>query len=170
MEKLNELLEKYFRAETSVAEENELKRYFQSEDVAPEHEMYRPMFALFEEEKTETAEPDKKIISHQKKSTSRFWIRTISYSGIAAALAITLWLQRPTENENYAIISGNRIEDAEYATKYAEKKLSKATEMLRSSMKPMENIEKVRESLKPMQKVSETREKINELQNKLNFR
>ena len=34
MEKINELLEKYFRAETTLAEDNELKIYFSDSIIA----------------------------------------------------------------------------------------------------------------------------------------
>jgi hypothetical protein len=45
------LLEKYFDGETTLAEENEIKAYFASADVAPEFEMYKPLFGYFEQEK-----------------------------------------------------------------------------------------------------------------------
>lgn len=41
------LLEKYFDAATSIVEEQELKSYFSSQDVAPHLEQYRPMFGYF---------------------------------------------------------------------------------------------------------------------------
>ena len=170
MEKLNELLEKYFRGGTSLSEENELKDYFSTAEIAPEHEVYRLMFAVFVEEKLVTINPSKKLIEPQKRSLKRLWIQTFSYSGIAAAILLTLWIQRPVPSENYAVVSGTRIEDSEYAQKYVERKLNKASEILTNGMRPMQSIDRVRESLKPMEKVSETREKIVEIQNKLQFK
>lgn len=170
MEKLNELLEKYFRGETTLSEENELKKHFSSDEVAPHHEMYRSMFAVFELEKQETINPTKKLIDPRKRSLKRLWIQTFSYSGIAAAILLTLWIQRPVPSENYAVVSGTRIEDSEYAQKYVERKLNKASEILTNGMKPMQSIDKVRESMKPMEKISETREKIEEIQNKLQIK
>lgn len=170
MEKLNELLDKYFRGETSLSEENELKKHFLSDKVAPEHEVYRSMFVVFEEEKLETIDPSEKLIEPRKRSLKRLWIQAFSYSGIAAAILLTLWIQRPVPSENYAVVSGTRIEDAEYAQKYVERKLNKASEILTNGLKPMQSIDKVRESLKPMEKVSEIREKIVEIQNKLQFK
>ena len=170
MEKLNEILEKYFRGETTINEENELKKHFLSDSVAPEHEMYRSMFTAFEQEKQETMNPSKKLIEPRKRSLKRLWIQTFSYSGIAAAILLTLWIQRPVPSENYAVVSGRRIEDSEYAQKYVERKLNKASEILTNGMKPMQSIDKVRESMKPMEKISETREKIEEIQNKLQIK
>ena len=55
LHKIESLLEKYFEGETSVAEENQLKDYFSSADVAPEMEPYRPMLTYFKRAKAETA-------------------------------------------------------------------------------------------------------------------
>jgi len=49
------LLEKYFDGDTSIAEENQLKDYFSSADVAPEFEPYKPMFAYFNRAKHESS-------------------------------------------------------------------------------------------------------------------
>ncbi|MEL6637287.1 MAG: hypothetical protein AAFW73_16535 [Bacteroidota bacterium] len=44
---LSELLEKYWAGESSLAEEAQLREYFQSGAVAPEHEQYAPLFQFF---------------------------------------------------------------------------------------------------------------------------
>ncbi|HSN48881.1 MAG TPA: hypothetical protein VLR29_08980, partial [Flavobacterium sp.] len=43
--------EKYFRSETSIAEDNELREYFSSSVVPPSLEKYRPNFGYFDLEK-----------------------------------------------------------------------------------------------------------------------
>ncbi|AWA29934.1 hypothetical protein HYN48_07495 [Flavobacterium magnum] len=48
-----QLLEKYFEGETTVAEEKWLHQYFASAEVAPELEMYKPLFGYFENEKSQ---------------------------------------------------------------------------------------------------------------------
>jgi hypothetical protein len=45
LDRIEILLEKYFEAETSIVEEQELKNYFTSSDVAPLLEQYKPLFA-----------------------------------------------------------------------------------------------------------------------------
>lgn len=50
---LEKLLEKYLAAETSIAEENELKIYFSGNDVAPHLAAYREMFGYFSASKNE---------------------------------------------------------------------------------------------------------------------
>lgn len=55
---IEKLLQKYLDAETTIAEENELKNYFLSDNVAPHLEEYKALFEYFsiskEEEFTKT--------------------------------------------------------------------------------------------------------------------
>ena len=44
---INQLIEKYWNAETNLQEEAELRAYFSSDDVAPEHEQYKDLFTFF---------------------------------------------------------------------------------------------------------------------------
>ena len=43
---IEQLLEKYFEGETSIDEEQALKDYFNSENVAPHLEMHKPLLQL----------------------------------------------------------------------------------------------------------------------------
>ena len=53
LDRIEILLAKYFEAETSIAEEQELKNYFNSSDVAPLLEQYKPLFAYAVQAKQE---------------------------------------------------------------------------------------------------------------------
>jgi len=164
MEMMNELLDKYFRGETSLHEEAELKKYFALGNVEKEHEPYRALFGVFAEEKQETVKaPLKKVITKQKQ-VKTLWIKTFSYSGIAAALVLALWIQRPQQNGDYAVIHGRRIESPEYAQQYAEKKLNSVNEILKDGLKPMKRMEIVKKNLQLLNKISETQDKMNELE------
>lgn len=167
MERVDFLLEKYFLGETTLAEENELKQYFRSEKISEKYAQYKPLFAAFDEElKVLPQKPLVGIIPELKRHRS-IWIQTFAYTGVAAAIAIVFWFQRPNQSQNFAVVSGNQIQDTEFAQKYAEKKLNKVNEILNRSMKPVDNIDKIKKDLQPIQKLRNVKCQINELQNKL---
>ena len=51
--RIEKILEKYFEATTTAAEEQELREYFTGEQVAPHLQAYSSMFTYFSEAKTE---------------------------------------------------------------------------------------------------------------------
>jgi hypothetical protein len=79
--KIEALLEKYFGGETSVAEENELKDYFSSPNVAEHLEQYRPLFGYF-------AEAKKQKLTHQVSLTSKK--RKVTWLSIAASIVMMM--------------------------------------------------------------------------------
>jgi hypothetical protein len=44
---INKLLEKYWNAETDLNEEATLSKYFAGDEIAPEHEQYKPLFQIY---------------------------------------------------------------------------------------------------------------------------
>ncbi|MCA1967282.1 MAG: hypothetical protein LDL23_11640, partial [Flavobacterium sp.] len=73
---VEQLLEKYFQGETTIAEEKQLKAYFSSNDVAPHLAKYQSLFGYFETQKGTQFE-QKLPLQPRKQSTVK-WI------GIAA--------------------------------------------------------------------------------------
>ena len=55
--KIEQLLEKYFEGETTVAEEIQLKQYFSTEQVAVHLEHFKPLFVYLTAEKEEEFKP-----------------------------------------------------------------------------------------------------------------
>lgn len=170
MEMMNELLEKYFRGETSLSEEKELKKYFSEGNVASEHEVYRALFEEFKMELNETAKaPLVKVIPVQRK-IKRIWIQTFAYTAIAATLLLLVWIQFPQTSDNFARIDGKIIDNQEFVQKYTEKKLNKVNNILARSMEPMKSFNKVRQDIEPLQNVRDIRTKMNEIKNKLKIK
>ena len=172
MESINILIEKYFNGETTLQEENILKNYFKSEKVEASHEIYRPLFEVFQRESEEIYQPKSvKVIDYQPTNRRRNWLQIASISGVAATVLLAIWfLHFNTDGADYAVVNGKRINDAEYAQKIAQAKVDKVNDVLGRSFKPMGSFKKVRRSLEPVNKLSEVRLNLNEIENKLNFK
>lgn len=81
LNKMEKLLEKYFGGETSIVEENELKNYFSSSNVAPHLEQYKPLFGYFGEVKKEKFEKDISLTSKKQK---------MAWLSIAASIVVMI--------------------------------------------------------------------------------
>jgi len=148
MERIDKLLDKYFKGETTLAEEAELKQYFANGNIAPEHKPFCALFQAFGEElQQKSTAPVTKVLPMQQ-TGRRMWVRTLVYSGIAASLVLAVWIQRPCQEEDYAIIRGRRIDNPEYAQRYAEKKMNDVNEMLQHRLKPLRDAEALKENLR----------------------
>ena len=90
-DKIEIILEKYFEGETSIAEENQLKDYFSSSDVAQHLEQYKPMFGFFAAAKAETS---RHVIPLQSKK------RNVAWLSIAASVVVLLGLGTVTYFNN----------------------------------------------------------------------
>ncbi len=148
MERINKLLDNYFKGESTLAEEAELKQYFATGTIAPEHTPYSALFQAFGQElQQQYTAPVTKVLPKQP-TARRMWVRALFYSGIAASLVLAVWIQRPRQEEDYAIIHGQRINNPEYAQQYAEKKLNDVNEMLQHRLKPLRDAEDLKENLR----------------------
>jgi len=81
LDKIEILLEKYFEGETSIAEENELKDYFSSPNVAPHLEQYQSLFGYFLEAREQKFAHE--VPLHSKK-------RKVAWLSIAASVVVVL--------------------------------------------------------------------------------
>ncbi len=96
---IEKLLEKYFEATTTVAEENTLRKYFAQESVATHLEQYRPMFNYFSNAKTEQF-TKLNALSESVKPRRRFDYRWISVAAsVVIAVGIYFGYERYTHNQ-----------------------------------------------------------------------
>jgi hypothetical protein len=72
LDNIEKLVEKYFEAETSIAEEKELKAYFSSQNVAPHLEHYKPLFGYAIQAKEEQYAVSIPALSNKK--PLRYWL------------------------------------------------------------------------------------------------
>lgn len=83
--KIETLLEKYFRGETSIGEEMELRDYFSSSNVSPNLEQYKPFFGYLTLAKEQKFEQEIVLIpKHRDRKRNLAWL------SIAASVAVLL--------------------------------------------------------------------------------
>lgn len=143
---MNELLRKYWDGQTSLEQERELEKYFGSDAVAPEHEVYRSIFNSIEvESKLELDSsfdafaklaPKQKPVNHAK-------VRMLKGLGIAAGFAALIALGSTfigTEKTNANLGTYEDPKEAYYATVQALQLVSTKFNNGRENLKPLEEI------------------------------
>ncbi|WP_296386473.1 hypothetical protein [Winogradskyella sp.] len=83
---IEELLEKYNNAETSLKEEAQLKAYFASDDVAPHLEHYKPLFQYFSLSQQEQYTKD--VPLNTKKTKLYQWISVAAVAVLMLGLIV----------------------------------------------------------------------------------
>jgi hypothetical protein len=83
--KIEDLLEKYFQGETSIAEENELRNYFFSSNVAQHLEQYKPIFGYFSLAKQRQFTPEIPLLPGPRDKK-----RNVAWISIAASVVVLL--------------------------------------------------------------------------------
>lgn len=114
------LVTKYFEGETTCEEERILRQLFANGIVSKQLEVYRPMFAILEEEnRAEKEKQQKKVTPLIVPKAKAQWRRALlfSLSGIAAGLLLLLGIAGihshfSAKSDNYVIIDGKRYTDA----------------------------------------------------------
>jgi hypothetical protein len=140
LDKIEKLLEKYFDASTTVAEEETLKGYFSQEKVATHLKQYTPMFQYFSKAKEERFTKEVPLESLASPTTKR----KFNYKWLSVA-AVTLLM--------FGIYFGNEyIEQKE--TEYAYQETKKAFDLL------AENFSKGTEKVAYLNHFEATKQKI----------
>ena len=138
LDNIEKLLEKYFEANTTVAEEEQLRDYFSQEKVATHLEQYKPMFNYFsiaKEERYTKQVPLKPSVNYYK------WI------SVAAAVVLT-----------FGIYFGNQYQEnkrlEQEKAEYAYQETKKAFELL------AENFNRGTEKVAYLKEFEEAKQKI----------
>ncbi|WP_335964469.1 hypothetical protein [Galbibacter sp. PAP.153] len=121
--KIEELLEKYFEATATVAEENELRSYFSQERVAPHLEEYKPLFNYFSVAKEEKSTQD--VPLKPRRNTS--YLKWISVAAVAA-LVFGIYLNRPGTASLHEEYTPEEIRSAQLALALLSDNFNKGTE------------------------------------------
>lgn len=113
---VEKLLQKYFEAETSIAEENMLREYFTSTDVAPHLEQYKPLFGYFEAEVNQTFEKDLPLKPRKR--------NVVAWVSVAASVVLLSGLFFITNNQSAGAGELGTYDDPEIAFKETQKALN----------------------------------------------
>ena len=143
LDRIEKLLEKYFQASTTVAEEEILKHYFSQENVAAHLERYAPMFIYFSKSKEEKF--SKQVPLAPKKTAS---LKNL-YTWVSVAAVVVLML---------GIYFGKSYQDTKrlerQQAEYAYNETKKALDML------AENFERGTEKVAYLNEFVEAKQKI----------
>ncbi|EJL66374.1 hypothetical protein [Flavobacterium sp. CF136] len=89
--KIENILEKYFQGETSIAEENELKDYFSSSNVAQHLEQYQPIFGYFSQVKEQKSTQELESLARTGEAIPlQTKKRNVAWLSIAASAVVLL--------------------------------------------------------------------------------
>lgn len=92
-----ELLDRYFAGESSLAEEASLRAYFSSGEVAPEHQPFQPLFDYWTAAADVTAPPAKAIVRKPARLRSLRWVLSAAAAVLLLLVANAWCNQQPTE-------------------------------------------------------------------------
>ncbi len=140
LDNIEKLIEKYFEAETTLAEEKELKAYFSSDNVAPPLEQYKPIFGYVAKAKQEQFTAA--IPLHTKKSHTLLWI------SVAASVVVLLGVGFFTFNHHNQPISEDfgTYDDPEVAFRETQKALDMISQSVNEGIGSMDYLSEYEQS------------------------
>ena len=140
LDRIENLLEKYFEAETTIAEEIELKDYFASSDVAQHLEQYKPIFGYAVQAKQEQFTAT--IPLNTKKRKSVVWL------SVAASVVVLLGVSLFTFHQ-YNQPKANDLgtyDDPEVAFRETQKALAMISEHVNKGIGSMQYLNEYEQS------------------------
>jgi len=146
LNKIEDILEKYFQGETSIAEENELKEYFSSPNVAQHLEQYQPMFGYFSQVKQQKSTQEIPLFpkSRDKK-------RNLAWLSIAASVVVLLGIGTYLYSEKNAapVVAQSELgtyDNPEEALKATQKALALLSNKVNVGIESVQYIQEYEES------------------------
>lgn len=137
---MKELLEKYFEGETSLAEEKQLMNYFQSENISPELEKYKPLFISLQSTENEHFTFDESIFKKTKKRSLYF---PISVAASFLIVVVTAFYIHEKNQQEQAEIAYHQVKEAFYLLSENYNKGAEKMEYLAEFNKAKEKIFKI---------------------------
>lgn len=137
LKRIEYLLERYFEAETSIAEEKDLKAYFSGTDVAPHLEQYRPMFGYFEQSATQQF--DKAVPLKSRK-------QYVAWLSVAASVVVMLGVGTFMYNQPQQQQDLGTYDDPEVAFRETQKALNMLSQNVNAGVGSLEYLNEYEKS------------------------
>ena len=140
LDRIEKLVEKYFEAKTTIAEEKELKEYFASSEVASPLEQYKPLFGYVVQAKQEQFNAT--IPLNTKKRKGVVWL------SVAASVVVLLGVSLFTFNQYNQPKSNDlgNINDPEVAFRETQKALAMISEHVNKGIGSMSYLNEYEQS------------------------
>jgi hypothetical protein len=140
LDKIEILLEKYFQAETTKAEEQKLRRYFSSDKVAQHLEQYRSLFCYFEQAKA--YKTDSKLVLPSENTFNKFNLSIAAAVLILLGVGVYNWkLSEADEPKKIA-----EINDPKVAFRETQKALALLSEHLNTGIESVQYLDNYQQS------------------------
>jgi hypothetical protein len=151
---ITQLIDKYYKGETTLEEEHALKDILSSEEINNDDLYCRQMLLAFSGEKEEITPSSAKIFSPTLKKTRKFssYYRKWLYAaaGMAACVAIffsTFFYLHAQEHSAYVIINGVRINDEKLALQYIKENFEEEARIEKFAIAQLEEMNKIEDEL-----------------------
>ncbi|WP_298395024.1 hypothetical protein [Flavobacterium sp.] len=141
LDRIENLIDKYFEGETSIAEENELKVYFSSTDVAQHLKQYQCIFGYFSQAKEQQFTQE--IPLKTKKPTSVMWLSIAASVVVLLGVSMTIFLNN-TKADQFVACSPE--DNPELALQETEKALALVSEHLNTGIESVSYINEYEQS------------------------
>lgn len=141
LNRIEKLLENYFQGETNLVEEQELKNYFASGNVAPNLKQYQSIFGYFSEVKNQKFTKEI-VIQNKKKNT--VWLSIAASATILLGVGVFSYQNMETKTKTTGELG--TYDDPEVAFRETQKALNMVSENVNVGIKSVEYVNEYQES------------------------
>lgn len=135
LDRIEKLIEKYFEGETSIAEENELKVYFSSTDVAQHLKQYQTIFGYFSQAKEQQFTQE--IPLETKKRNIVMWLSVAASVVVMLGVGTFMYFE---SNKSQQFAACSPEDNPELALQQTQKALALVSEHLNTGIESVSYI------------------------------
>ena len=141
LDSIENLIDKYFEGETSIAEENELKVYFSSTDVAQHLKQYQTIFGYLSQAKEQQFTQE--IPLQTKKRNVVLWLSIAASVVVMLGVGTMMYLNNDKEEQ---FVACTPEDNPELALQQTEKALALVSEHLNTGIESVSYINEYEQS------------------------